>query len=250
MEDYISIVNDFDELRKQNGNLIDSIGDCPNLERPILPNTTFWKTIAEKGGYLCQKNWVYGTYRIVSPNKTWIANGSENAMLEKMNRLASTDFFQRGDVIGVSRDGLYEHYGIYLGNHRVIHYCGEGNDFGGSVTIHESPFSEFIKDSTRCFVVWFNQGRPVKLQQSTTFFFTSIHDCYENSFQKTQRTVFSAEETIRRAEQRLGEENYNLVTNNCEHFAMWCKTGVSESSQVERIVRFALSSGVTGLGLQ
>ena len=56
---------------------------------------------------------------------------------------------------------------------------------------------------------------------------------------KIRRTVFSAEETVRRARGRLGEEKYNLVTNNCEHFAMWCKTGVSDSSQVKQFIRLA-----------
>lgn len=50
-------------------------------------------------------------------------------MKEKMGRLTSKTFLKPGDVIGVSRKGLYEHYAIYMGNDRVIHYCGEGNDF-------------------------------------------------------------------------------------------------------------------------
>jgi hypothetical protein len=32
---------------------------------------------------------------------------------------------------------------------------------------------------------------------------------------------------------RLGEQNYNLLFNNCEHFAHWCKTGRHRSAQVE-----------------
>jgi hypothetical protein len=32
---------------------------------------------------------------------------------------------------------------------------------------------------------------------------------------------------------RLGEQNYNLLFNNCEHFAHWCKTGRHRSNQVE-----------------
>ena len=32
---------------------------------------------------------------------------------------------------------------------------------------------------------------------------------------------------------RLGEQDYNLLFNNCEHFANWCKTGRHRSSQVE-----------------
>ena len=32
---------------------------------------------------------------------------------------------------------------------------------------------------------------------------------------------------------RIGEQNYNLLFNNCEHFANWCKTGRHRSGQVE-----------------
>lgn len=170
MGDSVTLINCFEDLLKQNKNLIDVIGDCPNIERPIAPEAFLWKQIAKKGGYRCQMNLVTGKFRIVSPQSTRIANGSKNAMLEKMNRLASTDFFQRGDVIGVYRNGLYEHYGIYLGNGRVIHYCGEGDDFRGRVIIHEAPFSEFLKNSKNCFVVWFDEGRLVRLQPATIFY--------------------------------------------------------------------------------
>lgn len=248
MGDSVTLINCFEDLLKQNKNLIDVIGDCPNIERPIAPEAFLWKQIAKKGGHRCQMNLVTGKCRIVSPQSTRIANGSKNAMLEKMNRLVSTDFFQRGDVIGVYRNGLYEHYGIYLGKGRVIHYCGEGDDFRGRVTIHEAPFSEFVKDSKNCFAVWFDEGRPVKLQQATTFLFAGFNAYYENAEYRKKRSIYTAEETIRRARERLGEEQYNLVTNNCEHFAMWCKTGESFSSQVKQVVRFAVSSGVLGLG--
>lgn len=249
MEDYVRLMDCFEELVKHNKNLVDMIGDCPNIERPIAQETIFWLKVAEKDGYECQENVFSGRCRIVSPHNTRIANGSKNAMIEKMNRLASAEFFKRGDVIGVSRNGLYEHYGIYLGNGRVIHYCGDGNDFGGRVTVHEAPFSEFAKESKYCFAVWFDEGRPIRLQQATTFLFNGANAYYENAEYRKKRTVFTAEETIRRAKERLGEEKYNLVTNNCEHFALWCKTGESVSGQVKQIVRFAVASGVTGLGL-
>lgn len=66
---------------------------------------------------------------------------------------------------------------------------------------------------------------------------------------REKRKVLSTDETIRRAGSRIGEENYNLITNNCEHFAMWCKTGVSESSQVKQIFNYAAKTGVTGYGI-
>lgn len=46
--------------------------------------------------------------------------------------------------------------------------------------------------------------------------------------------------------ERFGEEKYNLVTNYCEHFAMWCKTGESVSCQVNQIVGFAVIRGMKG----
>ena len=39
--------------------------------------------------------------------------------------------------------------------------------------------------------------------------------------------------TLARALGRLGEQRYNLIFNNCEHFAHWCKTGRHRSAQVE-----------------
>ncbi|BAY63783.1 serine/threonine protein kinase [Calothrix brevissima NIES-22] len=41
---------------------------------------------------------------------------------------------------------------------------------------------------------------------------------------------------ILRAESRLGECEWNLFFNNCEHFASWCKTGFEESKEVKPIL--------------
>jgi hypothetical protein len=32
---------------------------------------------------------------------------------------------------------------------------------------------------------------------------------------------------------RIGEQDYNLLFNNCEHFATWCKTGRHRSGQID-----------------
>ena len=58
-------------------------------------------------------------------------------------------------------------------------------------------------------------------------------------------------EVVRRAKSRLGEDQYNLAFNNCEHFATWCKTGHSKSSQVEVVfdvmqnLVFSLAAGLS-----
>ena len=52
------------------------------------------------------------------------------------------------------------------------------------------------------------------------------------------------DEVVQRAFSRLGEAKYNPFTNNCEHFARWCKTGHAESGQVRHFTdRVALAGG-------
>lgn len=38
-------------------------------------------------------------------------------------------------------------------------------------------------------------------------------------------TTYSEDEIIRRARSRLGEQRYDLIFNNCEHYARWCRNG-------------------------
>ena len=47
---------------------------------------------------------------------------------------------------------------------------------------------------------------------------------------------FDPEEVVSRANSKIGRTDYNPVTNNCEHFALWCKTGISSSEQVNFVV--------------
>ena len=119
---------------------------------------------------------------------------------------------QAGDVIYIDRV-FYRHYGIYAGKGRVIHYSGENSNFGPDVGVRETSMKKF-SGGEKCGVVQF-----------------------------TGNQRFSGEETVRRARSRLGEESYNLVFNNCEHFALWCKTGKSRSIQVEKAVTTAVVLG-------
>ena len=142
----------------------------------------------------------------------------------------------RGDIVGVDR-GLYEHYAVYVGDDRVIHYAGAGDDIGGDVAIRESPFRDFLGEETTYFVCEFPESHkpPYKRQQFASSVMQDIRWLME-VFQESQYHLFSPEETVERAYSRLGERDYNLLTNNCEHFAIWCKTNISESWQVEELL--------------
>ncbi len=101
-----------------------------------------------------------------------------------------------GDILGVTR-GLYEHYGIYVGNSKIIHYYGE-SDIGEDNVISETGFYEFVKGSSMFFIV---------------------------DVDSLGLKCFDSSEVVQRAKENIGKKNYNLVFNNCEHFAFWCKTG-------------------------
>ena len=90
--------------------------------------------------------------------------------------------------------GLFNHHGIDLGDGTVAHYL-EGRE------ILRSPLEEFC------------QGQPLRVI---------------NYVEASPQGV-----TLRRAMGRLGEQNYNLLFNNCEHFATWCKTGRHRSGQID-----------------
>lgn len=94
------------------------------------------------------------------------------------------------------KNEVYQHHGIDVGDGSVIHY--------------RKP-SEIIEQTS-----WetFSKGDQVYVRQ------------YPEGFS------FMPDVVIKRAMSRLGENKYNLLFNNCEHFATWCKTGINESKQV------------------
>ncbi len=58
---------------------------------------------------------------------------------------------------------------------------------------------------------------------------------------------FIPDVVVERALSRLGEQKYNLLFNNCEHFATWCKTGISKSQQIEEFIPIITHLQAVGL---
>ena len=96
--------------------------------------------------------------------------------------------------------GLFRHHGIDLGDGTVAHYL-EGR--------------EILRSSRDDF----SQGQPVVVVDHVK--------------------ASPAGVTLRRAMSRIGEQNYNLLFNNCEHFATWCKTGRHHSGQIDSALKRA-----------
>jgi hypothetical protein len=97
----------------------------------------------------------------------------------------------------------FTHHGIYLGHGRVVHYAGLSRGWRrGPVEV--VPLATFAR------------GHGVRIV-------------------RTACSRFSAEQVVTRAQTRLGENAYRIVSNNCEHFCTWCLDGESRSAQVERL---------------
>ena len=140
-----------------------------------------------------------------------------------------------GEVIYVDRL-LYKHFGVYCGGGRVIHYVKtEGDAFDG--VIDETSIERFLDGSDCCRICRFdNLGR--QLHGNAPSEPQSVLGCVlqlgEILFGDTA-TIYSPEETVARARSCIGQRNYDLFGRNCEHFAVWCKTGIAKSEQIETV---------------
>ncbi|MDM1022292.1 lecithin retinol acyltransferase family protein [Acinetobacter sp. VNK23] len=112
-----------------------------------------------------------------------------------------------GSHLSVSR-GVYEHHGIYIGNNQVIHYSG--------------------------FAEAFNKGC---IEQTTLENFLDGRDQFTVVNYPSNEVLYTNQQVVERAYRCLGEDNYNLIFNNCEHFACWCVTGEKRSEQVRTVMR-------------
>lgn len=142
---------------------------------------------------------------------------------------------KNGDVLRVNR-GLYSHYGVYAADkNHVIHYTGATgpNDFNGIV--RETSLDEFLNGSESFSVCTFPehpQTLPVVPAKNPLAKILQL----ARIIKLMDYHLYSGDETVKRARSKLGQGGYNLALNNCEHFAVWCRTGVKDSSQVNNIL--------------
>jgi len=117
-----------------------------------------------------------------------------------------------GDHIKVQRR-LYWHHGIDVGDGSVIHASGEPGRLKLDAEVRRSTLAEFLRDGVA----------------------VSVLDA----------DALAPEMVVERALTALGDRGYNLLFNNCEHFARWCRTGRATSEQVDY---YALAGTALGLG--
>lgn len=119
---------------------------------------------------------------------------------------------QKGDHIRVQRmNGLYAHHGIYVSDEEVIHFTGKDDD---SILDWSKP--EVIQTD----LAYFLKGGILEIKEYTDEEFADL---------------YSPEQIVTYARACLGDKGYNLIFNNCEHFANVCTLGRFRSHQVEKV---------------
>ncbi len=114
-----------------------------------------------------------------------------------------------GDHIRVSINGYY-HHGIYIGNDEVIQF---GHPFD---MYQDHSLIKVISSDVQDFL----RGGFLEVRQYS---------------KKELKKKFNNEKIIEIAMSKLGEGGYNLLYNNCEHFANFCVFGIKESKQIDSI---------------
>lgn len=128
----------------------------------------------------------------------------------------------------------YSHYGVYAGNDEVIHFVM-------SKGIQQVPLETFLENqpTSDCYERHFPQSKMaleiiLKNRGISSSEFARILNEYH---------FYSAKETLRRAQSCINSPDwsYGPLGNNCEHFAIWCKTGIKYSAQVKDFFNSILS---------
>ena len=132
-----------------------------------------------------------------------------------------------GDHVFVDRSvfgiKLYEHHGIYVGDDMVVHY----NGLARGIVLEKSCFEEILSN-----VVPLDKRNVAKVEMTSLEEFTS-GDILQ--IKKHANAPFSGVDIALCAKSRVGEQKYNLLINNCEHFCNECVFGEHISQQVQNV---------------
>ena len=141
---------------------------------------------------------------------------------------------RQGDVICVENEGLLKRYGIWTGEKCILY----GKDKFGKRIVHEESLDDFLRGAEHFSICQFPKryGRPTEWAQpirtgSVVMPQAQIWELLEMLWKTKRYKLYSAEETVRRAKSKLGADGYPTS----EHFAIWCKTGIAESHELQSL---------------
>lgn len=127
-----------------------------------------------------------------------------------------------GDQIAIERSVMgvpYMHHGIYVGGGATIHY-----QWTTATQQANHPL------------------RRTQIRRTSLEEFLGAQHWEDLVVVEYPPDADPPEQVVARAHALLGEGSYNGLWRNCEHFAVFCKTGTSTSKQITRPLEHASSS--------
>jgi hypothetical protein len=127
----------------------------------------------------------------------------------------------------------YYHHGIDIGDNKVIHLTGPRKK---DAKVIETSLDEFLNGGV--LEVWEyitfidilrNYHSDMKSEFGQPHWMLPLLD--EERISEIEARIKDTDRTVAEARKYLGRRGYNLFSDNCEHFAVFCKTGLAVSLQ-------------------
>lgn len=153
--------------------------------------------------------------------------------------------FRRVAIIGGAPRNIYTHWAVFIGKHDdvpfVVHLSGDEGDFD-KISGGDGKFDSFsgtsgllksVKAQVRCDPLQSVAGQDL----------VRVNNAHDIDHQPFPPRII-----VERATMQLGAGDYNLVTNNCEHFVKWCRYGNRISGQAVAAKSLVLGSALVVAG--
>ncbi|KAK7504445.1 hypothetical protein BaRGS_00004311 [Batillaria attramentaria] len=153
------------------------------------------------------------------------------ALKVRTHNMTLLEELEEGDMIEFPR-GAYSHWAVYIGNEEVVHLAGDEDD---------GIDGQF--DSTHLFTI--SGQRFTKALVKVENFWNVVAGSFakKNNEKDKKYKPLTKVEIVQNALSKLGSIGYNVLFENCEHFAAWCRYGVKKSDQVDNfLTAFALGT--------
>ncbi|XP_025113976.1 phospholipid-metabolizing enzyme A-C1-like [Pomacea canaliculata] len=125
------------------------------------------------------------------------------------------------------RRTFYSHWGVYIGDGRVIHK---------SMNERESRWDSFrfLSSFSCCGVIL----KKTSVHIAPIYRIDRNGSARCNNYLDSTKQPLPTDTIMRNAFSKQNEESYNLFYDNCEHFATWCRYGEALSQQVRDCLVF------------
>ncbi|EFO20733.2 hypothetical protein LOAG_07757 [Loa loa] len=138
------------------------------------------------------------------------------------------DLIEFRRVIGSIKRRIYTHWGVFIGFHDkkayVAHTGTDFGDFGDNLISGSVECLATIRTKVSC-------SNQIQIRRDELITVANGDSCRINNSLDKEKRPFPPVIVVDRALLMIGKTDYNLLLNNCEHFAKYCRYGLKESNQ-------------------